>query len=85
MAWMLSEICDKISVKTNEFGTIEEAFDAMCDRISWLTKCDVDEMKNEVHNNILWNDNTVAGWCVVCKTFAWLKGERDYDWDIKVV
>ena len=70
---------------TAEFTTLEEAFDAMSDRVASLTNCNVLEIKNEVAKEILWSADSRAGWVVVCKTFAWLKGAHHYDWDIKVV
>lgn len=85
MAWTLSEIYEKAAVTSTEFQTLEEAFSAMCDRVATLTNCDVSTIKNDVEKEILWSTDSRAGWAVVCKTFAWLKGSHHYDWDIKVV
>lgn len=85
MPWCMSEIKNNHEMTVTEYATYEEAFDVMCGRVAWLTGGDADEIKNEVVNDILWNDNSTGVWTVVCRTFAWHDGLDVYDWDIKEV
>ncbi len=85
MDWTLTETCGLYCEEPMHYDSYEDAFDALCKRVSDLTCCNENEIRKEVDSNLIWTADTQVGWAVVARKFAWLKGNSEYDWDIKKI
>ena len=85
MKWTLTEIIDKDCKEPVYYESKEAAFEAMCYRVSWLTGVPAEDIAKECLEQIIWTVDISNAWAVVGKTFAWINGDTQYDWDIREV